>query len=89
MTTVTQVSMTEVNAIIIASDTARKQLMLKNTGSNTVYIGKSASVSASTNNASGGYPIMVGETLYLHDYSGIVYGICGAGLSSTISVIGQ
>lgn len=89
MTTITQVSMTESNAQIIASDASRKQLMIKNSGSNTVYIGNSASVSASTNNAAGGYPILAGETLYLHDYSGVVYGICGAGLTSSVAVTGQ
>lgn len=83
----TQASMTSAAAIIIASNTSRKQLTLNNIGTKTVYIGKNASVVSSTNNANGGYPILASEIFYLHDYSGDIYGICDGADTSTIAVL--
>lgn len=84
--TYNQVAMSTSAASIIAANTDRKQLILKNTGSEIVYIGNSASVVSTANNSNGGYPIGVGEEFHLNDYTGIVYGITSTG-TSTISVI--
>ena len=65
--TYNQVSMTSTAAIIIASSTARYRLLLKNTGSNTVFIGKNSSVVDTANNANGGFPLKAGRTLSLSD----------------------
>lgn len=82
----TQVSITSTAGIIIASTTLRVQLILKNIGSYTVYLGKTSGVVDTADNAAGGYPILAGETLYLHDTSSDWYGICSAGQTSTIAL---
>jgi|TARA_R100000501_G_C2597190_1_gene95353 hypothetical protein len=85
--TYNQVAMGDTAAIVIASNTDRRKLILKNTGSNIVYIGNDNSVVDTANNANGGYPIAATETFYLNDYTGDIYGICASGLTSEISLI--
>jgi len=82
-----QVSMSDTAASIISSNTNRKKIMLKNTGSSIVYIGNDSSVVDTTDNANGGFPIELTEVVYLNDYTGVIYGICASGETSTISVI--
>ena len=81
-----QVAMTTSAAIIIASNANRKKLVIKNTGSNIVYIGNDNSVVVTAANANGGYPIEVDETFYLNDYTGDVYGLTSTS-TSTVSII--
>ncbi len=85
--TYNQVAMSQTAAIIIASNTNRKKLILRNTGTDTVFIGNTSSVVDTANNANGGYPIPTNSFFYLNDYTGDIYGICASGLTSTIMVI--
>jgi len=82
-----QVAMADSAASIISSNTNRRKLILNNTGGSVVYIGNDNSVVDTANNANGGYPIGVGVTFYLNDYTGDIYGICASGDTSEISVI--
>jgi hypothetical protein len=82
-----QVAMSDTAASIIASNTDRRKLILKNTGSKVVFIGNDASVVDTANNANGGYPIAANVIFYLNDYTGAVFGICASGDTSEISVI--
>jgi len=82
-----QVAMTDSAASIIASNTGRRKLILKNTESSTVFIGNDASVVDTANNANGGYPLLGGETFLLNDYTGVIYGICASGETAEIAVI--
>jgi len=85
--TYNQVAMSDTAALIIASNTSRKKLILRNTGTQTVFIGNDASVVDTANNANGGYPIPTDSFFYLNDYTGNIYGICASGLNSTIMLI--
>ena len=86
-TTYDQVSMTTAAALIIASNANRKQLMIKNMGSDTVYIGDANTVVDTADNANGGYKITMDQILYLDDYTGDVYGICAGGETATIAYV--
>ena len=85
--TYNQVAMSDTAASIIAANSSRRKLILKNSGSSVVFIGNSASVVDTANNANGGYPIAVSATFYLNDYTGAVFGICASGETAEISVI--
>ena len=85
--TYAQIAVDDSADTIIAANTDRKKLILKNTGSDDVYIGDTNSVVDTDDNANGGYKIVSGDTFYLNDYTGIVWGICAGGESTTISVI--
>lgn len=81
-----QVAMTATAALIIAANTDRKKLVLKNNGS-IVYIGSSSSVVDTANNANGGFPIESNEVFYLNDTTQAIYGICASGETSTLHII--
>jgi len=87
MATYNQISMTDTAALIVASNTDRKKLMLKNIGTDNVYIGASASVVDTAANANGGYELLPNEVIYLSDYTGNYYGICSAAETSTIAFV--
>ena len=61
---------------IAASDTDRIQIIIRNEGSGTVFIGGNNSVTTSN-----GFPIKSNETLTIGDYNGIIYGIVASGTS--------
>lgn len=87
--TFTQASMTSTAGLIIASNTSRYRLTLKNIGLKTVFVGPDSSIVVTANSANGGFPIKAGKTLVLSDYNGDVYGICASTETSTIAVIGE
>lgn len=66
----------------------RKQLILRNTGSNTVYYGWESTVSA-TAGASQGVPLKADEPLSFAgrdlDLSGRLYLVCASGQTTTIN----
>jgi len=82
----TQVGISGTSTLLIGSDSGRYQLILRNIGSSTGYIG-SLNVVPDANNASGGYPIYAGEIMYFHDYRGAVYGTCTTGSVIRIAVL--
>jgi len=55
---------------IIVSNTSQKSRTLKNTGSETVYVGSDNSITIST-----AFPVHVGDEFEFGDYNGVLYGI--------------
>ena len=80
-TTYAQTTVTSVATSILAAADSRRRLIFRNTGAVIIYIGEDNTVTTTK-----GYPIGVGQTFYLHDYKGAVYGIV-ASTSGTLSVI--
>ena len=85
--TYNQVAMTAVAASIIASNTNRRKLILKNTGTDPIYIGDTSSVVDTADNANGGYKLEANKTIFFNEYTGVLYGICAAAETSTLSII--
>lgn len=77
-----QISMSNSATTIIVANTDRKKLLLKNTGTSNVFIGSDNSITASN-----AFPILTGSTFNCNDYTGIYYGICDTGETSTIEFI--
>jgi hypothetical protein len=77
-----QVTATTSATLIVAANSSRKKLTLKNTGSITVYIGSNSSVLTTT-----GFPILAGETMDASDLLTNVYAICAS--TSTIMYIDE
>ncbi len=74
-----QIAISTTAITVVVASTERTNLVLKNTGTDIVYIGSDNSVTASN-----GFPLDAGETYIDTDYAGIYYGICDTGDSSTI-----
>jgi hypothetical protein len=77
-----QVAMTAAAALIIAANSDRIKITLKNTGANTVFVGDDASVTKDN-----GFPIGPNAILVDDSSTTAYYGICGTALTSTISVM--
>jgi|19_taG_2_1085344.scaffolds.fasta_scaffold37955_3 hypothetical protein len=58
---------------IISSNTNAKVRKIENVGSNTIFVG-----GANTVTTTNGFPIKVGETLNISDYTGDIFGIVAA-----------
>ena len=80
-TTYAQTTVTSAATSILVAADSRRRLIFRNTGTVIVYIGQDNTVTTSI-----GYPIGVGQTFYLNDYKGAVYGIVSS-TSGTLSVI--
>jgi hypothetical protein len=68
-----QVSVGNTATSIIPSNTDAKVRKINNLGTNTIFVGSDSSIT--TSNA---FPIEVGETLDISDYTGEVFGIVAA-----------
>jgi len=77
-----QIAISTSAVLIIAANAIRENLQIKNTGTDTVFIGSNSSVTASN-----GFPVEAGEKLNINDYSGDYYGICNTGDSSTMMFV--
>lgn len=69
-----QVSVTTSATSIISSNTNEKVRKIENVGSNTIFV-----AGANTVTTANGFPIKVGETLNISDYTGEIFGIVAAG----------
>ena len=74
------VNMADTEVLILAANSSRITLLIKNNGSNIVYIG--ATGLADTD----GYPIEAGQSVLLYNQEA-VYGICSSGLTSDIRIL--
>lgn len=68
------ISILNIPTLIVISNTSRKNLIIENTGTETVYLG--GDVLLLTTN---GYPLLAGETFKCNDYNGSWYGIATTG----------
>ena len=81
----TQQNITSTISQIIAGESNRKTLFIRNIGNNVAFIGGS-SVSHEANNNNGGYPISPGNTLVLNNYTGSLHSRTSTG-STTLNIV--
>ena len=76
------VPMTDVAALITASNGGRGNVIIRNVGAETVYLGNSSSVTAAN-----GFELRKDESLADDDSTDSWWGICATGKSSSINTI--
>lgn len=81
--TTNSIAVSTVAVSLLSSSATRKKVTIKNTSTTkTAYIGGTSSLTSAN-----GMPVYYGDSFVCNDYTGDIYGICGAGDSATIVVI--
>lgn len=79
----TQVTVTAQASAIIPERPERMTVIIRNTGTQTAYLGPNAAV-----NINSGFPLMAGEILHLDATTGL-NAVCASGLSTTLAILDQ
>ena len=83
-----KITVTDTQTSIPAAGTGRRQLILRNTGSSTVYLGWESTMVA-TDNANQGVPLLADETISFGgpdlDLRGALYLVCASTESTTVN----